>query len=225
MTYAFSAWLFAQVYIFSQSKDSGLEWVTYLSYDRQRLNEKAVAFTTHFAILGAYQAIRHLYLDNDRLFLGVAKPSEGAVQNSSSDVGTLMKKFWGEMPKIFAESLNQTLASGILTLVIYPFFLRKAVWRLSLFFFRPFFNLPKTNYVPYSWPISFSSFVSMALASFMLLIVWIAGNTAFTMFMVKEPTKDQRPFTTGSKDPNGSLLNGLKHKKLFFKVCLLYLQR
>lgn len=224
VTYAFSAWLFAQVYIFSKPQDSGLEWVTYLSYDRQRLNEKAVAFTTHFAILGAYQAIRHLYVDTDRLFLGVAKPSEAGVQNNT-DVGTLMKKFQGELPKICGEALNQTVASAILTLAIYPFFLRKPVWRLSLFFFRPFFNLPKTNYVPYSWPISFSSFFSMVLASFMLLLVWIAGNTAFTMFMVKEPTKDQRPFTTGSKDPNGSLLNGLKHKKLFFKVCLYYYRR
>ncbi|KAK3345046.1 nucleoporin protein Ndc1-Nup [Neurospora tetraspora] len=217
VTYVFSAWLFAQVYLFSRPKDSGLEWVTYLSYDRQRLNEKAVAFTTHFAILGAYMAIRHLWLDTDRLLLGVAKPSEAAVQNNSSDVGTLMKKFWGEMPTIFSQSLHETVASAILTFVIYPLFLRKAVWRLSLFFFRPFFNLPKTNYVPYSWPVSFSSLISMVLASIMLLIVWIAGNTAFTMFMVKEPTKDQRPFTSGSKDPNGSLLNGLKHKKLFYR--------
>lgn len=221
VTYVFSAWLFAQVYLFSRPKDSGLEWVTYLSYDRQRLNEKAVAFTTHFAILGAYMAIRHLWLDTDRLLLGVAKPSEAAVQNNSSDVGTLMKKFWGEMPTIFSQSLHETVASAILTFVIYPLFLRKAVWRLSLFFFRPFFNLPKTNYVPYSWPVSFSSLISMVLASIMLLIVWIAGNTAFTMFMVKEPTKDQRPFTSGSKDPNGSLLNGLKHKKLFYRVCFL----
>ncbi|EAA34381.1 hypothetical protein GE21DRAFT_3113 [Neurospora crassa] len=216
LTYAFSAWLFAQVYLLSQPKDSGLEWVTYLSYDRQRLNEKAVFITTHLVMLGVYQAIRHLYLDIDRLLLGVAKPSEKAVRNNNSDVGTLMKKFWGEMPSIFLQSLNQTLASLILTLVTYPF-LRKVVWRLSLFFFRPFFNLPKTNYVPYSWPVSFKSATSIILASTMLLIVWIAGNTAFTMFMVKEPTKDQRPFTSGSKDPNGSLLNGLGHRKLFYK--------
>lgn len=220
MTYAFSAWLFAQVYLLSQPKDSGLEWVTYLSYDRQRLNEKAVFITTHLVVLGVYQAIRHLYLDIDRLLLGVAKPSEKAVRNNNSDVGTLMKKFWGEMPIIFLQSLNQTLVSLLLTFVTYPF-LRKVVWRLSLFFFRPFFNLPKTNYVPYSWPVSFKSVTAIVLASTMLLIVWIAGNTAFTMFMVKEPTKDQRPFTSGSKDPNGSLLNGLRHRKLFYKVCLL----
>jgi nucleoporin NDC1 len=56
------------------------------------------------------------------------------------------------------------------------------------------------------------------LASFMLLFAWMAGNTAFSIFLVKEPLKNGRPLTSESKDPNGSLLNGLKSKKLSIKV-------
>lgn len=48
--------------------------------------------------------------------------------------------------------------------------------------------------------------------------VWSSGNTAFSVFMVREPLKDGNPLTSESKDPNGSLLNGLKSKKLSIKV-------
>jgi nucleoporin NDC1 len=55
-------------------------------------------------------------------------------------------------------------------------------------------------------------------SSILLSFIWLAGNTAFSIFLVKEPIKNGRPLSSDSKDPNGSLLNGLKSKKLPIKV-------
>ena len=57
----------------------------------------------------------------------------------------------------------------------------------------------------------FRSFVSGVL----LLLLWNATNILFTTFLSQEPLRQGKPLTSQAKDPNGSLLNGLKtHKEV-----------
>ncbi|KAB5582442.1 nucleoporin protein Ndc1-Nup [Coniochaeta sp. 2T2.1] len=214
-TYIFSGWLFSQIWLWSCGPDSGLGWITYFSGDRARLNEKPLFFTCYFVILGIVEAVLHLFYDNDRLSLGVVKPTNG--QKQGGDTASQFKQFYAQIPRIFIGSIGRAVGTVFLSLVVYPIFFRGIVWRTSLFFLRPFYNLPKTNMLPTAWPFAFWVLGWCIVAGVLLSIVWTAGNAAFSIFLVREPLKHGKPLTTESKDPNGSLLNGLKSKKLAIK--------
>jgi nucleoporin NDC1 len=59
-------------------------------------------------------------------------------------------------------------------------------------------------------------------AGFLLIMLWEVGNTAFSAYVAQPPLKNDRPITYESKDPNGSLLTGLKGKKLQTRVSFKY---
>lgn len=217
VTYIFSAYIFSQVYLWSLPDGAGLEWITYFTSDRARLNEKAIFFTAHFVILGAAQAVLHVFKDNDRLLLGTTKPSNGASQKVGEPANQ-WKSFWDQAPTILVSTLNMSIVGLVLSTIIYPLFLRKVVWRTMLFFLRPIYSLPRTNMVPVSYPFSINTLFRCWVASLFLLLVWTVANVAFSIFLVKEPLKNGKPLTSESKDPNGSLLNGLKSKKLSIRV-------
>ena len=53
----------------------------------------------------------------------------------------------------------------------------------------------------------------------MLLCIWEFSNAVFSAYVAQEPLKKDQPLTNDSRDPNGSLLNGLRSKKEIAKVC------
>jgi nucleoporin NDC1 len=214
VTYTLSAWIFSQLWIWSGAE--GLNWITYFSGDRARLNEKPLFFTWHFIILGCVQALSHLFFDKDRLTLGVVKAGSGAKQGGN---GIQLLQFVKEAgPNVVIKGATLAAVPVLLSPIIYTTVLRGFVWRTALFFLRPFYNLPRTNMLPSTWPFSFWTLGQCFLVGFMLSFVWLAGNEAFSTFLVREPLKNGQPLTSESKDPNGSLLNGLKSKKLAIRV-------
>lgn len=218
LTYAFSGYLFSQIYLWSQPEEAGLDWITYFMSDRARLNEKPIFLTTHLVLLGVYQTVVHLFKDVDRLSLGTARPQTENGKPEEGDSSTQVRRFRDELPAILVYTFNSSIASLILSIAIYPLFLRATIWRTMMMFLRPIYNLPKTNMTPSTLPFSFSSLLRCWLVSMMLLFSWTAANTAFSLFLVKSPLKNGKPLTSDAKDPNGSLLNGLKNKKLSIKV-------
>lgn len=220
MTYIFSAYLFSQIYLWSVPEDAGLSWITYYSGDRPRLNEKPIFFTTHLVVLGLEQAIFHLLKDYDRLALGFVKPESGNGKGNG-DGASQIKQFRDKMPDLLQESLFHSFVGLAISLAGYPLFFRHLVWRTTLMLFRPFYSLPKTNIPPSVYPITLWVLIRCVLAGFLAVFIWSAGNAAFSIFLVKEPLKNGKPLTSESKDPNGSLLNGLKSKKLSIKVWFL----
>ncbi|KAK0706365.1 nucleoporin protein Ndc1-Nup [Lasiosphaeria miniovina] len=210
-TYVTSALLFSQIYLWSIPESAHLEWITHFSADRARLNEKTIFFTAHFVILGLYQAGLHLFNDNDRLSLGTSRAKDA---KKTEPTVTQWKQFWDQLPVILIVTVNQSLVGLFISAVVYMLFIRSTVWHALMFFLRPVYNLPKTNLLPTSLPFSFRSILRCWGASLMLLLVWTVGNTAFSIFLVRKPIKNGKPLTAESKDPNGSLLNGLKSKKL-----------
>ncbi|KAK4135674.1 hypothetical protein BT67DRAFT_455065 [Trichocladium antarcticum] len=219
LTYAFSGYLFSQIYLWSQPEEAGLDWITYFMSDRARLNEKPIFLTTHLVLLGVYQTVVHLFKDVDRLSLGTARPQteNGNGKPEEGDSSTQVRRFRDELPAILVYTFNSSIASLIVSIAIYPLFLRATIWRTMMMFLRPIYNLPKTNMTPSTLPFSFSSLLRCWLVSMMLLFSWTAANTAFSLFLVKSPLKNGKPLTSDAKDPNGSLLNGLKNKKLSIK--------
>lgn len=216
-TYTSSAYFFSQIYLWSLREKSGLEMITYFTSDRARLNEKYIFFTTHMMLLGVGQALQHLFKDTDRLSLCGTKP-DGNAKAEEGDSATQIRRFKDQLPSVIINTINQSVLGLLISIVVYPIFLRGTIWRSMMMFLRPIYNLPRTNMVPATLPFSFSTIIRCWLVSLMLLFTWTAANTAFSLFLVKSPLKNGKPLTSDSKDPNGSLLNGLKNKKLSTKV-------
>lgn len=202
------------------SDASGLEFVTYFTADRARLNEKPLFLISHLVLLGAYQALQHLFRDVDRLSLGVARPQNGGGKPEEGDVSHQVRRFRDQLPAMLVYTLNHSVIGIILSSILYPLTVRGTIWKTTLVFLRPIYSLPRSNMLPsslpyYSVPVLFRCF----LVGLALMFAWTAANTAFSLFLVKHPLKNGKPLTSDSKDPNGSLLNGLKNKKLSIKVC------
>jgi nucleoporin NDC1 len=214
--YLLSSFLFGLIFLSSVPEKANLGWITYHSGDRARLNERPLFFTCYLTWTAVWAAAAHLYYDDDRLELGSGADdatSKGA--DSAKGALALISK---NLPQVFSTALSRGLWITGLSLVFYPFVQRQFAWGWTMFFLRPFFNLPKTNLLPPSWPYDLWIICRCAYAAFLLSIIWISGNIAFSVFMVREPLKGGKPLTSESKDPNGSLLNGLKSKKLSIQV-------
>lgn len=209
--YLVSSSVFCQVYLGAMPASANLKWVVYFSGDRARLNERPVFLGVYLGYCAIKQSIDHFKDDIDHLDLGAVdrKDNRDAVEASTS----LKKTLW-QFPSKLAHAGMQAVWAFVPVIPIYLSLVRTAVWGWALTFLRPFYNMPKTNLPPASWPLDPFLFVRSILAGTLLFFIWTAGNVAFSVFMVKEPLKNGQPLTSESKDPNGSLLNGLKSKKL-----------
>lgn len=218
-SYTLSAVMFSFIYRWSLPEEAGLNFVTYFLSDRARLNEKAVYFTAHFFLLGIGQGLAHRWWDQGRIMLGIAKPrKEEAATDAQPTPGTRTNKVLEKLPLILTQSINCAAVGFLATAILYPLFFRTFCWRISLMIFRPIYTLPKTNLLPSSLPFSFSSVTRTLYASFLLELIWTTCTVAFSLFMVKGPKKNGKPLSSESKDPNGSLVNGLKVKKEAYRV-------
>ncbi|EJT79356.1 hypothetical protein GGTG_04440 [Gaeumannomyces tritici R3-111a-1] len=204
-----SAWLFSQVYMWSASSSANLGWITYFNGDRARLNEKTIFFFVHFLVFGMARGIVHVALDRDHISLGTVKPPSAA--------GKEWLALWTSLPAIMVSSFPIALFAVMLTAVLYFTAIRPFAWSIALMTFRPFYSLPKYNILPVSWPLTASLVLRCTLLTAILNMMWGVGNVAFSIFLVKPPFKNGKPLTSDAKDPNGSLLNGLKSKKLPIK--------
>jgi nucleoporin NDC1 len=215
LTYTISAFLFSQVYLFAVAQDANLNWITHHSGDRARLNERAVFYTVTLVLLGAFEGFMHLFLDYDCLTLGSVKArSEEEAANPLPKAEDRLEKLLKHAPHVLIRSLTASIAVAWTNYIFtYGLFFRRSAWGWALTFFRPFYNLPKTNMPPSAAPWSFWMLGRTIVAGALLCLLWNFSNAAFTIWLAKEPVKNGQPLTTESKDPNGSLLNGLKSKK------------
>ncbi|KAL2265743.1 hypothetical protein VTJ83DRAFT_6843 [Remersonia thermophila] len=213
--YTASATLFGFVYLWSLDEDAGFELVTYYAGDRARLNERPLYLLSHLALLGVYEAISHLVQDTDRLRLGIARPQNGGPPGKDDgDPSVQLRRFRERLPKVLVYSIHHSILGILFNTFVYPIFVRRCVWRTTLAFLRPVYNLPRSSNLPSSMPFVSASTVFRAFVSgFLITFAWAAANAAFSLFLAKQPIKNGKPLTSDSKDPNGSLLNGLKNKK------------
>lgn len=112
---------------------------------------------------------------------------------------------------------------------VYMILLRSVAWSWTLYFAKIFWNFPRSAATPpgYLPPLHLSLFYRSALSGALLLILWETSNLLFSTFLSQGPLAKGQPLTNGAKDPNGSLLNGLKAKKetvltfAFWELCLI----
>ncbi|OAA54050.1 nuclear envelope protein [Cordyceps fumosorosea ARSEF 2679] len=212
--YAISSAIFCPVYLWSLNDSAGLRWITYFSGDRARLNERPIFLACYLATCALVQMVVHFRYDADRLI--IIKPVADKEDASTKTGGFLTgsaQKIAQQFPTVFAGCIRQATFSLGVAIVLYYALLRSCTWTWTLMMFRPFYNLPRTNLVPSSWPIDLFLMVRCVWTGALVNAIWAAGNSGFSIFMAKPPLKAGKPFTTESKDPNGSLLSGLNSKK------------
>ncbi|KAH6896941.1 nucleoporin protein Ndc1-Nup [Thelonectria olida] len=209
--YLVSSLIFCHVFLWSAPGYANLSWVTYFSGDRAKLNEAPLFLMSYLVSCAIFKTFQHYTNDVDRLVLGLSK-SKGDASGGDS-----LKVVLKELHHIGWCSVTAAASTFILAFPLYLTLLRPFAWGWALVFLRPFYNLPKTNMLPPHWPFNLYVLFRCLEAGALLHFVWNAGNFAFSTFMVKEPLKNGNPLTSESKDPNGSILNGLKSKKLSIK--------
>jgi nucleoporin NDC1 len=212
LTYIFSAWLFSQIYLFSLPDDSNLRWITYHMGDRPRINERALFYTVNLVVLGAVEGFIHLALDYDRLRLGTVAPKPEGQENTPPQSDPWVK-LTTEAPRFIFRAGLVSIAVGLVNYVILYSLLRYSAWGWALSAFRLFYNLPRTNIPPNQAPWSIFMLARSMWAGFLVCLLWDIGGLVFNVQLQREPLKNNQPLTSESKDPNGSLLNGLKSKK------------
>ncbi|KXJ96316.1 nucleoporin protein Ndc1-Nup [Microdochium bolleyi] len=212
LTYMISAWLFSQFYLFSLPEDANLSWITYQSGDRARLNERALFYTVHLVLLGLVYGIIHVAFDRDRLTLGIVTPKteDGPAKIVRQDPWEKLSK---DLPRTIVRVTLVSMTVGVVNYVFIYSVLRRSAWSWALTFFRWFYNLPKSNIPPQSAPWSVWMLIRSMWAGFLLALLWSISDVFLTVQLAKEPLKNNLPLTSESKDPNGSLLNGLMTKK------------
>jgi nucleoporin NDC1 len=171
------------------------------SYERPKLNERPILLRSQFLFLALAQSAVHLYKDYDLIRL----------PQSPTKTSPLMQ-LKDEIKNIVAHTAK--LVS--LTCLFGPFFYfvvwRNLAWSLTFKIGRTLFFLPKSTR-PAGLTDPVSLIARFLWSSTLLVALWELSNRAFTIYTAQEPVKKDKPLTADSKDPNGSLLAGLKAKK------------
>ncbi|KAL6706152.1 hypothetical protein ACN47E_006068 [Coniothyrium glycines] len=214
--YVFSAWLYSEVYIWSRSNKDKLGFTELgREYERIKLNERPLYLRYMFVILAVVQSAVHIFYDYDKIDVAAMTPKKEREDNAAASVRR------GLRPRevLTRRFLSMAMWSGTLTgavfvlgSVLYWGGLRNLIWEYYYSFGRNLWSLSKT-----SRPTGVAPFLPLvakfATEGTLLVLLWEFVNKAFDLYIAQEPLKNDKPITDDSKDPNGTLLNGLKSKK------------
>jgi nucleoporin NDC1 len=184
------------------------------------LNERPIYLHTYHLLLAILQAAIHLYSDYDRLYIPVAKRSREAADERTHPVDPVLKR----IQRAIVQSVFDSFTRGVLMAVVCPFiymlFLRHTAWSYTMSFAKLFWNFPRAAAAPPGRvpSVIFSLFPKQVLSGACLVFLWQTSNLFFSVFIGQEPLKRGQPITTETKDPTGSLINGLKTRKELVKT-------
>lgn len=224
--YCFSAYMFSEIYIWSASADADLNRIKLIpKTDRTTLNEKPIYLTSFLFFLAIVQTGFHLYEDYDRIDMPLCKTRPKGCTEPATIIIHPAAQLRAEIPDLAKKSLKRTLAVSMLSpflyaipLGIYPYSVRQCAWSFTRSWAKIFWSLPKSSSLPAVRPYHWSVLLTTVVAGFLLTMLWEVGNAAFSIYVAQEPLKNDRPITYESRDPNGSLLTGLKGKKIQTRV-------
>lgn len=186
------------------------------SYERPSLNERPIYLRVHFLTLALVQSVKHMALGLDQVPLPIPKAS-GIVGRRVAEKQPF-QRLQAKLPSLVQSSLFTAVLLSITNLVTYALFVRKRAWRWSLWFARLVWSIPRSSQPstipPYHWSLILRSFTS----GILLLVLWEISVATFTEYVAQEPIKNGKPLTDDSRDPNGSLLNGLNSRRETVRV-------
>ncbi|PGH07882.1 nucleoporin NDC1 [Blastomyces parvus] len=228
--YLASAWWFSEVYMWSSSESAELNWVKPgRPHERAKLNERPIYLHCFYALLAITQSILHIYFDWDKIHIPVSKRSATSASQSTHELEPLPVRIRKAVPQVLYDAVIRSLATAVVGPFIYMLFLRRIAWSWVLSFAKLFWNFPRSAADPPGLipPLHILLLLRAATSGVLLVTLWQVSNLLFSTFLGQAPLKKGQPLTNESKDPNGSLINGLKAKRdvvqtfAFWELCLI----
>ncbi|ETI22324.1 hypothetical protein G647_06398 [Cladophialophora carrionii CBS 160.54] len=214
--YLMSGWWFTEAYIWS-APDLG--WITREAHNTpDMLNERPIFFRLYALILAVGYAGRHQYRGWSSLRIPISKlPATPSADAKAQDTHSLLPVQTRIQQQLLTALRTSALAS-LITFVVAPFinglFLRNIFWRIHLAVAKLFYNLSRANAHPVGYPpLGFAYLLRCLFAGFLLALTWELTSMLLLEYLCQEPTKSGLPLSAASKDPNGTLLTGLKAKR------------
>jgi len=176
------------------------------------VNERPVLLRCLFLVLAVAQSALHLYRDYDLVRLSndvAARPqAEDGKQTPTSPLAQLR----ASIPIMIQRSVSLVIVTTSGGPLLYFVFLRIPAWTVAVKLGRSLFTLSK-QVKPSGLTDVTALMVRFAWSALLLVLIWEVSNQVFSIYTSQEPLKKGQPLTTDSKDPNGSLIAGLKAKK------------
>ncbi|KAL4785740.1 nucleoporin protein Ndc1-Nup [Aspergillus varians] len=228
--YIFSAWWFSEVYKWSSPISAHLEWVKRGSpHERATLNERPIYIYTYHLLLAITQSVVHLYNDYDRIPVTIAKRPADGTNHKTHSTQPISKRIQAGLPQALKDGLVRSTIVAAVCPVVYVFFLRRRAWSYTMSFAKLLWDFPRSAADPPGviLPVKPLLIARTMLSGALLVLCWQTTNLFFSIFLSQEPLKRGQPLTAATKDPNGSLLNGLKAKKetvrafAFWELCFI----
>ena len=169
-------------------------------------------------MLAVLQSAIHLYFDYDRVTLPLTKAKDKSTEVPQKKEHPIMQ-VRASLPLLIRDvGIRSICMSIFFGPLIYALFIRNTAWSCSLYFAELLWDVPASqlSYIP---PYHISLIIRSLTSGTLLVALWELSNALFAAFVAQEPLKKDLPLTTGSKDPNGSLLNGIKSKRDVTRVC------
>ncbi|CAA9964106.1 Ndc1-Nup domain containing protein [Pyrenophora teres f. maculata] len=215
--YSFSAMMFVETYIWSRGPKDRLNFIEAgRMHERFRLNERPLYLRSLFYMLAAAQSGVHLWKDYDSIDVPAMKPKKERGDATGSAPARRAPKPRHVLTKQFKgmafQSSSLTVVIAVVGCLLYFTLARHVVWGYYYSVGRYLWSLSKT-----STPTGIAPFLPLCFMFLtegtLLVLLWEFVNKTFDIYMAQEPLKNDQPITNDSKDPNGSLLQGLKSKK------------
>lgn len=219
--YGVSSFIFCPVFLFSADDNLNLRFVSAARNDRPRINERPIFLAFYLGCCALVQTVNHYRLDLDRLVLQTGKAPQGQEDKEPESPQRTIKAVLSQLPSELMRCAERALVSLVIAWLLYFAIFRNMTWGWARMALQPFYDLPKSGILPSTWLIDIALGFRSVYAGTLLGLVWSSGNMAFSLFMAHAPLKNGQPLTFEAKDPNGSLLNGLKSAKLPVKVRVL----
>lgn len=223
--YLASAFFFGEVFIWSKGTDAHLGWVdSGRAEEWSYLNENPIWLRAVWFCLAFAQAVIHLLKDYDELLIPLGRDNGNQTQRQQQ-ASTAVPRSLGELQAILPVILGRTgrlaVVGTAFTLPVYFLLLRTLMWP----YFYQMGHIFYSGVAKQSRPTGFRHVGGLLWQSLssagLLILLWELSNAIFTIYVTRPPVdKTESEPLTGliatqekSKDPNESLIHGLKSKK------------
>lgn len=184
-------------------------------YERLQLNERPIYLRSMVYLLAIAQTCIHLFYDYDRISLPSSRTSLNENYNGQErHPSTPIEKLKWELLRRVHSCFQRCLTVIIVGSPLYYLGIRRIAWSSSLFFAKVFWKLPRSSSTPPTLPpFQISLLARSVFSCFLLTLLWEVTVVSFGVYVAQEPLKRGQPLTNDSRDPNGTLVAGLKAKK------------
>jgi nucleoporin NDC1 len=212
--YLTSAFFFGEISVFSAPSTAKLNLVDQGGHaDRPQLNERSMLFRSQFIVLALVQVVHHLSANLDEVILPLDKLP---LQSSGARLRSALPLV---LPRLAISALTKSMVAVILGLLAYYNIYRRTLWNWAFSTLRYSFDFPRNSAPRRSGvPAVINLELYFLYYAFLLTFIWEITNFVFSVLIAERPLKKGQPITADSRDPNGTLLSGLKSRRQFWKV-------